>query len=122
MAVRGIRGATTADANTEAAIVEATTEMLASLSRENQVDPREVAGVWFTTTSDLTAEFPALAARRMGWKDTPLLCAQEMTVPPSNRRSVPRCIRVMVLLNTDRPAAEMRFVYLRGARGLRSDA
>lgn len=120
MAVRGIRGATTADADTQTAVIEATTEMLQSISSDNRLDPADIAGVWFTTTRDLTAEFPAVAARRMGWTDVPLLCGHEMEVPPSNPRSVPRCIRVLVLVNTKRAASDIRFVYLRGASGLRS--
>ena len=119
MAVRGIRGATTTDEDSEAAIVEATGELLAQLARENALDVAEVAAAWFTTTADLTSEFPAAAARRIGWGDVPLLCAHEMAVPPSNPRSVPRCIRVLLLVNTDRPSSAMRFVYLRGAQGLR---
>jgi chorismate mutase len=94
--------------------------MLQSISQDNQLDPTDIAGVWFTTTRDLTAEFPAVAARRMGWTDVPLLCGHEMDVPESNPRSISRCIRVLVLVNTDRSASDMRFVYLRGARGLRS--
>lgn len=120
MAVRGIRGATTADADTQAAVIDATTEMLQSISQDNRLDPADIAGVWFTTTRDLTAEFPAVAARRMGWKEVPLLCGHEMEVPRSNPRSVARCIRVLILVNTERAASDMRFVYLRGARDLRS--
>src|SRR5690242_3981817 len=113
MAVRGIRGATTTEEDSEAAIIEATTELLGALSRDNQLDPQEIAAAWFTTTPDLTAEFPAAAARRMGWGDVPLMCAHEMTVPSSNPRSLERCIRVLLLVNTSKPAAAMRFAYLR---------
>lgn len=120
MAVRGIRGATTADDDTEAAIIDATTEMLQSISQENGFNPEDIAGVWFTTTRDLTAEFPAVAARRLGWTQVPLLCGHEMQVPSSNPRSIPRCIRVLILVNTERPSSELRFTYLRGARQLRS--
>lgn len=122
MAVRGIRGATTTDEDTEAAIVDATTELLRQIADENALDPGDVAGAWFTTTRDLIAEFPAAAARRFGWRDVPLLCAHEMAVPPSNPRSIPRCIRVLILANTERPASAMRFVYLRGAQALRATA
>ena len=122
MAVRGIRGATTTDEDSETAIVDATTELLAQLARENALTAGDIAAVWFTTTPDLTAEFPAAAARRFGWGNVPLLCAHEMAVPVSNPRSLPRCIRVLLLVNTDRPATSMRFVYLRDAEKLRVTA
>ncbi|HEX3629554.1 MAG TPA: chorismate mutase [Candidatus Dormibacteraeota bacterium] len=122
MAVRGIRGATTTEENSEAAIVQATTELLGQLSRDNQLDPQEIAGAWFTTTPDLNAEFPAAAARQFGWRDVPLLCAHEMDVPGSNARSIERCIRVLLLVNTSQPASAMRFTYLRRAALLRATA
>jgi chorismate mutase len=120
MAVRGIRGATTTEDDSAEAILEATTDLLTQIAAENRLDPQQIAGAWFTTTTDLTAEFPATAARRLGWTHVPLLCAHEMQVPSSNERSIPHCIRVMLLVNTDREAAEMRFVYLRSARNLRT--
>lgn len=119
MPVRGIRGATTAEADTEAAILEATQDLLTTLGQTNQIRQEDVAGIWFTTSRDLSAEFPARAARRLGWSEVPMLCGHEMEVPASNSRSVPRCIRVLMLVNTDRPASDIRFVYLRGAAGLR---
>jgi chorismate mutase len=122
MAVRGIRGATTTEENSERAIVEATAELLGRLSKENALEPSDIAGAWFTATQDLTAEFPAVAARRFGWHDVPLLCAHEMAVPASNPRSVARCIRVLLLVNTDRAPSAIRFAYLRGAAGLRESA
>jgi chorismate mutase len=122
MAVRGIRGATTTEENSESAILEATTELLGTLSQQNAIDPEEIAAAWFTTTEDLNAEFPAAAARRFGWTDVPLLCAHEMKVPASNARSIERCIRVLLLVNTSRPARAMRFAYLRRAAPLRATA
>jgi len=122
MAVRGIRGATTTDEDSETAIVDATTELLAQIARENALQAGDIAAAWFTTTPDLTAEFPAAAARHFGWDDVPLMCAHEMAVPSSNPRSLPRCIRVLLLVNTDRPSSAMRFVYLRGAQQLRVTA
>jgi len=119
MPVRGIRGATTTEADTEAAILEATQELLTAVRQANQVEPEDVAGIWFTTSRDLSAEFPARAARRLGWTDVPMLCGHEMEVPASNNRSVARCIRVLLLVNTERPASAIRFVYLRGASRLR---
>ena len=122
MAVRGIRGATTTDEDSETAIVDATTELLAQIARENALQPGDIAAAWFTTTADLTSEFPAAAARQLGWGDVPLLCAHEMAVPSSNPRSLPRCIRVLLLVNTDVPSSAIRFVYLRGAQLLRATA
>jgi chorismate mutase len=121
MPVRGIRGATTAEHNSADAIVEATGELLAELTRLNELDRDEVCLAYFTTTLDLDAEFPALAARRMGWTAVPLLCGNDMVVPGPNPRSVPRCIRILLLYNTDRAQSEMRSAYLRGAQAIRAD-
>ena len=121
MPVRGIRGATTAAEDTADAIKEATAELLRELAMGNEIDPSEVAFIHFITTRDLVAEFPARAAREMGWVDVPLLCGHEMDVPPTNPRSVPRCIRILLLYNTDRPQSAMRHVYLRGATAIKDD-
>jgi chorismate mutase len=121
MPVRGIRGATTAAENRSEAIVEATTELLAELVRLNELDRDEVCFAYFTTTLDLDAEFPALAARRMGWIGVPLLCGNDMVVPGPNPRSVPMCIRILLLYNTDRAQSEMKSAYLRGAQAIRAD-
>lgn len=121
MAVRGIRGAITAGANTPEAIVAATTELLDELIRLNDLQPEEIAFVYFTTTTDLTAEYPALAARRLGWVDVPLLCGTDMPVDEPNARAVPRCIRVLLLYNTERRQNEIRSAYLRGAEAIRAD-
>jgi chorismate mutase len=115
MAVRGIRGATTVDADTGTAILSATTELLSELRRQNGFEPEDIAGIWFTTTPDLQAEFPAKAARLMGWNSAPMLCGHEMQVSGS----LAHCIRVLMMVNTDRPASEMHFVYLRQAVQLR---
>lgn len=121
MPVRGIRGATTAAANTAEAITEATDELLRELIRLNDLDPSEIAFAYFTTTRDLNAEFPAIAARKLGWLEVPLLCGHDMDVPESNPRGVPKCVRVLVLYNTPRPQATMRFAYLRGAQAIKAD-
>jgi len=121
MPVRGIRGATTADANRAEAIVEATTELLTELVRLNDLALAEICFAYFTTTLDLDAEFPALAARRMGWIGVPLLCGNDMVVPRPNPRSVPMCIRILLLYNTDRAQSEMKSAYLRGAQAIRAD-
>jgi chorismate mutase len=119
--VRGIRGATTAGRNDAGAIVEATSELLAELIHLNRIDAEEVAFAYFTTTPDLDAEFPALAARELGWVDVPLLCGRELAVKPPNPRGVPHCIRVLVLYNTEKRQKEMRHSYLRGARAIKRD-
>jgi chorismate mutase len=119
--VRGIRGATTADRNDADSIVEATGELLAELIRLNEIDPEEVAFAHFTTTPDLDAEFPALAARRLGWVDVPLLCGHDLAVRMPNPRGIGQCIRILVLYNTGKRQKEMNHVYLRGARAIKQD-
>lgn len=121
MSVRGIRGATTAADNTAAAIVEATEELLKELIRINDIDPAEVCFAYFTTSQDLDAEYPALAARRMGWVDVPLLCGNDMEVAAPNPRAIGKAIRILLLHNTDRPQVEMRSAYLRGAQAIKAD-
>ena len=121
MALRGIRGATTAEANTADAITDATEELLRRLVEVNGIDPAEVAFAYFSTTRDLDAEFPALAARKMGWLDVPLLCGHDMDVRPPNPRGVAMCIRILLLYNTPRPQSSMRFAYLRGAQAIKAD-
>ena len=116
-ACRGIRGATTAIANTAEDILEATDELMRTVIALNELEPADVASVIFTTTPDLTATFPALAARDIGWTEVPLMCAHEMAVPGS----LQKCVRVMIHVNTIRTAAEIRHVYLKGARELRPE-
>ena len=113
--VRGIRGATTSDRNTKEAIVEAASEMLSQLIEANDIDPDDVAAALFTTTTDLTAEFPTVAARRMGWTGVALMNGHEMAVPDAQGQ----CIRVLVL-NTDKSPSELSHVYLKGAVNLRA--
>jgi chorismate mutase len=119
--VRGIRGATTATANTPEAIMEATEELLQELVALNDLDPTEIASAFFTTTPDLNAEFPAHAARRLGWLNVPMLCGHDMEVRQPNPRGVPQCIRVLLMYNTPRPQSAMRFAYLRGADAIKAD-
>ena len=114
--LRGLRGATTADANTKPAIVSATSELLAELVSRNDLDLDDVAAAFFTTTRDLDAEFPAVAARLLGWTQIALMCGHEMAVPDAQ----PMCIRVMVLLNTDKKPDQLDNVYLRQAANLRA--
>jgi chorismate mutase len=119
--VRGIRGATTATANTAEAIMEATQELLQELAALNDLDPTEISAAFFTTTPDLNAEFPAHAARRLGWLNVPMLCGHDMEVQQPNPRGVPQCIRVLLMYNTPRPQAAMRYAYLRGAEAIKAD-
>lgn len=115
--LRALRGATTAAANEPEAIVEATAELLTEMLAANDVEHDDLVSMIFTSTPDLDQEFPAAAARRLGISDVPLLCAGEIGVPGA----VPRCIRVLVHLYTQRDYASLRHVYLGDARRLRTD-
>jgi chorismate mutase len=118
MRFRGIRGAVTVDANAEQAILDATAELLQTMVKVNGVDVDDIAGVVFTVTPDLNAAFPAEAGRRLaGWAQVPLMCAQEIPVPGA----LPRCIRVLMFINTTKTLDEVQHVYLRGAQQLRPD-
>ena len=117
MRVRGIRGATTVEANTPEAILEATTELLAEMMRANDLRVDDVASAFFTTTPDLNAEFPAVAARQLGWTFVPLMCGHEMSVPGS----LPQCLRILLHVNTDKGTHDVHHVYIRGAGVLRPD-
>ena len=118
MPVRGIRGAITAEENTSAEILGATHELLTEiLNRNNLQDFSEIVSAIFTTTPDLNACFPAEAARGIGMHQVPLLCASEIAVPTG----MPRTIRILLHVNTDRPQAEMVHIYLRDAKKLRPD-
>jgi chorismate mutase len=117
MLCRGVRGATTADENTKDAILTATRQLLALMIRINNIEPEHVASAIFSLTRDLDAEFPALAARQLGWLDVPLLCTYEVDVPGSLRR----CVRVLIHWNTDKPQSEIRHIYVKDAERLRPD-
>lgn len=117
MTVRAIRGATQADANEREAILEATAELVRAVLDRNGVEPEHLVSVIFTATPDLTADFPAYAARAMGITDVPLLCASEIDVPGA----MPRVVRLLAHVESDRPRSEFRHVYLRGAAALRTD-
>jgi chorismate mutase len=115
---RGIRGATTPTDNTAAAILEATRELLTQIVEANDgLKPEDIASVFFTTTADLDAEYPALAARQLGWTDVALMCGQEMAVPGALKQ----CLRVLIHWNTTLRNDEIRHVYLRDAVKLRPD-
>jgi chorismate mutase len=117
MVCRGVRGATTCDRNEREDILTATRQLLALMVRRNGIDKQDVASAIFTTTPDLDAEFPALAARQLGWLDVPLLCGHELGVPGS----LPRCIRVLAHWNTDCKQSEIEHIYIRDAVRLRPD-
>ena len=117
MKVRGLRGATTADSNTSDDILDATRELLERLVEANDVDADDIAAVTFSATKDLNAEFPAVAARvHLGWTNVAIMCSHEMDVPGGQER----CIRVMILVNTDKSPEDLQMVYLRDAANLRS--
>jgi chorismate mutase len=118
MKVRGIRGATTIEANDAGQMQRATLELMERLIEENGLVPGDIAGVFITVTQDLNAMFPASAIRSLpGFELVPLMCSLEIDVPGG----LERCIRVMVLYNTEKDQSEIRHVYLNDARRLRPD-
>jgi len=117
MPCRGVRGATTAENNNAEDILQATRQLLALMIRQNGIEQEDVCSVIFSTTTDLDAEFPALAARQLGWFDAALMCVNELDVPGSLRR----CIRVLLHWNTEKPADEIVHIYIKGAAHLRPD-
>ncbi len=112
---RGIRGATVAAENTAEAIYEATRELLSMLIEANEIEEQDVAAAYFTMTPDLNACFPAAAARQLGWNTTALMGATEVDVPGS----MDKCVRVLILLNTDKSPADLVNLYLNGTATLR---
>ena len=117
--LRGLRGATTAAANTSEAILEATAELLRALQEANGFQPEDVESAIFTSSPDLTAEYPARAARRLGWDDVPLLGATEVAVPAPD--GLLRCIRVLLHVYTTKPPRELKHMYLHEAAKLRPE-
>jgi chorismate mutase len=115
MATRGIRGATTVERNDREQILAATRELLEVLVRLNGLRPDDVAYVWFTVTGDLDAEFPAFAAREIGWTEVPLMCGREIPVPGA----IAGCIRVLIDWNTAKTQREIRHAFLHRAKELR---
>ena len=117
MPCRGVRGATTADSNSRDDILTATRQLLALMIHINEIAAGDVASAIFSTTEDLDAEFPALAARQLGWLDVPLICTHEINVPGS----LVRCVRILLHWNTDKKQDEVTHVYIREASKLRPD-
>lgn len=117
MKCRGIRGATTVDANTAKSIYASTKQLLREMIKANYVDKSDIASIIFTVTDDLNAAFPAKAARDMGMSNTPLLCSREINVPGSLKS----CLRILIMFNTDKKPDDIKHIYLKGAVVLRSD-
>ena len=117
MLCRGVRGATTVESNSRDEILEAMRQLLALMIRRNGIESADVASAIFSATTDLNAEFPALAARQLGWLNVPLLCTHEMNVPGA----LPRCLRVLVHWNTDKSQDQISHVYIKDAVKLRPD-
>ena len=115
--VRALRGATTVDADTPDDVERRVKALLKELFERNELNHDDLVSVIFTATEDITSVFPATAARAFGLGDVPLLCARELDVVDGT----PRCIRVLMHLTTERSRAELRHVYLEGAKGLRDD-
>jgi chorismate mutase len=114
---RALRGATTVERDDPALIDAATRELLAALLAANALAPTDIVSALFTLTQDLRSAFPATTARDLGWHDVPMLCTVEIPVPGS----LPRCLRVLLHVETGRARSEMRHIYLRDARALRPD-
>jgi chorismate mutase len=117
MPCRGVRGAITVESNSREEILKATRRLLALMVRRNGIRSEDVTSVTFSMTGDLDAEFPALAARQLGWLDVALMCTREVEVPGS----LPLCIRILLHWNTDKAASEIVHVYLKEATRLRPD-
>lgn len=117
MAVRAIRGATQVEADDREQVLEATRELVTAVMERNGLVHDDVISILFTATPDLRSEFPALAARELGFGDVPLMCATEIDVP----HAMPRVLRLMAHVETEKPRSQIQHVYLRGAVGLRRD-
>lgn len=117
MAVRAVRGAIQVEHDDRDEILAGTSELVTAVLDRNGIDPADLISIVFTATPDLTADFPAYAARQMGLTDVPLLCTTEIAVPGA----MPRVLRLMAHVETSRPRSEIRHVYLRGAAALRTD-
>jgi chorismate mutase len=117
VSVRAVRGATTVDADTPEAIRDRVVALLEQVLKQNGLSEDDIISILFTATEDIVSTFPATAARSMGLGAVPLICARELAIVGS----VPRCIRVMLHVETERPRSDIHHVYLEGAKGLRDD-
>lgn len=118
MCCRGIRGAITVPENNKENIMAATKELLKKMVRANDIKMSDIAAILFTTTSDVNAAFPAAATRELDWpRHLALLCGHEMNVP----NSLPRCLRILMLVNTKKTAEEITHIYLGEAQKLKED-
>lgn len=117
MPVRGIRGAIDVARNAKEEILSKTGTLLEALIRENRVKAKDVAAAFFSLTPDLNAEFPAIAARKLGWTDVPLMCCAELDIPGGMKKVV----RILLLVNTSTPASKIRHQYLGNTPRLRPD-
>ncbi|TDI89492.1 MAG: chorismate mutase [Chloroflexi bacterium] len=116
--VRGVKGATTTEGTSVEDVLTATEELLRALVDENGIEQDDIAAIQFTTSPDLVAEYPAVVAReRLGWNDVPLMCGHEMAPPGA----LTRCIRILILWNTEKAQDEIRHAYMNGAAKLRPD-
>ncbi len=117
MQCRGIRGAITVSANNKESILAATEELLVEMTQANKIEIKDIAAIFFSTTSDPNAEFPAAATQELGWPpDLALLCGHEMNVP----NDLPRCLRILMLVNTEKGPEEIIHVYLGKAKKLKN--
>lgn len=114
---RGVRGATTVEKNNRENVLNATRQLLALMIRVNGIDSTDVGSAIFTSTNDIDAEFPALAARQLGWLDVPLICTHEISVPGS----LSKCIRILAHWNTTKAQNEIQHIYIKEAKRLRPD-
>lgn len=117
MKCRGVRGAITIEHNDREEILEATKELLKKIVKDNEVDIEDIASIYFSVTDDLDQEFPALAARQMGWNHVAMICSNELTTP----NCLKKCLRILMHINTEKSQAEIHHIYLRGAKKLRPD-
>ncbi|MDT0262799.1 chorismate mutase [Jatrophihabitans lederbergiae] len=117
MTVRAVRGAIQVESNERAAVLDGASELVQEVMRRNEIQPDDLISILFTATPDLTAEFPAYAARQLGLTDVPLMCASEIAVPGA----LPRTLRLLAHVDTELRRSEIRHVYLRGAASLRTD-
>jgi chorismate mutase len=117
VAVRAIRGATQVDADDRDLILAAVGELIEAVMSRNELSRDDLISIVFTATPDLRAEFPAYAARQAGITDVPLLCATELDIAGA----LPRTIRLLAHVESEQARSQLRHVYLRGARALRTD-